>query len=86
MTKKKKWKNIPRLRKQIKQINLIYSVQVYCTLIIYLFTCYEGKVKENNLGNNQACQWDIFFCPIPSHSIVVHASPIQWDSHENTIQ
>ena len=27
-------------------------------------------------SNKQACPWDIFFCPIPSHSIAVHAHPI----------
>ena len=26
--------------------------------------------------NIQACPWDIFFCPIPSHSIAVHGCPI----------
>ena len=33
---------------------------------------------------NYACTWACI--SVPSHSIAVHACPIPWDSHQNTIQ
>ena len=38
------------------------------------------------IQNPQACPWNIFFCPIPSHSNLCLSHPIPWDSHQNTIQ
>ena len=31
----------------------------------------------------QACPWDIFFCPIPSHPMAIYDCSIPWDSHYN---
>ena len=33
-------------------------------------------ISRNLCMNTQACPWDIFFCPIPSHSTANYAYPI----------